>query len=345
MTHSRAGEYCKCSNGKAISFAEYLRAAATVMILLCHFCAQKEGFLFNVASQVLNIGVPLFFILSGFLFGQKGVHAPYRKWFLRRLHRLWIPYWLFLVVLAIIYLVKGLNVLTADWLLLFFGLQGSVVGVWGAGQTWFISALLLCYALTPGIAKTVEKIGRKQLPYVLMILSTLPALLLLMKPAAIGTLLAPIFLYAAAYFIGSGIVTVKINGLGACIASTIVFLSFALRFVLRLYFDGTVFYSGIVATYTHYAAALAIFYLFAWFFAERKPARIVSFFGEISFEVYLYHYMLTVGPVSVFGATKFWAVNCILAFGITLIIATIMHYIGKKLQNGFLRKRGHIVDS
>ena len=340
MTDKEKSDACTRLNEKSIPFADQLRAAATMMILLCHFCAQKEGFLFNAASQVLNIGVPLFFILSGFLFGRKGVHIPYRKWFFRRLQRLWIPYWLFLAVLAIIYLAKNLNVLTVDWLLLLFGLQGSVVGVWGAEQTWFISALLICYGLTPGIAKVAERVERKHVPYVLIILSTLPALLLLMKPAAIGTLLAPIFLYAAAYFIGSGIVTVKINGLGACIASTIVFLSFALRFVLRLYFDGTVFYSGIVATYTHYAAALAIFYLFAWFFAERKPARIVSFFGEISFEVYLYHNMFTGGPVSVFGATKFWSVNCILAFSITLIIATVMHYIGKNAAKCIFTKEG-----
>lgn len=344
MTDSRNGDYCKRFKGNMIPFAGHLRAAATIMILLCHFCAQKEGFWFNAASQILNIGVPLFFILSGFLFGEKGVHAPYRKWFLRRLQRLWIPYWLFLAVLAIIYLVKGFNVLSVDWLLLLLGLQGSVVGVWGAEQTWFISSLLLCYALTPEIAKIAERLERKQLPYVLIILSTLPALLLLMKPATIGTLLAPICLYAAAYFIGSGIVTVKINGLGACIASTIVFFSFALRFVLRLYFDGTVFYSGIVATYTHYAAALAIFYLFAWFFAERKPARVVSFFGKISFEVYLYHYMLTVGPISVFSATKLWAVNCFLAFGITVLIATIMHYIGNGFAKLIFIKRGDVVD-
>lgn len=129
---------------KSISFAVWLRAAATIMILLCHFCSQRGGFLFNAAAQVLNIGVPLFFILSGYLFGRNGVQAPYRKWFVRRLQRLWIPYWMFLAVLAVVHLVKGLDIFTKDWLLLLFGLQGSTVGVWGAEQTWFISALLIC---------------------------------------------------------------------------------------------------------------------------------------------------------------------------------------------------------
>lgn len=311
-----------------IPFADWLRASATVMILLCYFCAQKEGFLFNAAAQVLNIGVPLFFILSGYLFGRKGVRPPYRKWFLRRLQRLWIPYWLFLVVLAVIYLTKGLNIWTLDWLLLLFGLQGSVVGVWGAEQTWFITALLISYSVTPWISMAAEKIDKKRAPYVLTCLSIFPILLRLMKPAAIGTLLAPVCLYAVAFFIGSRKVKVKISGLGACIATAVVILSFGLRFVLRIFFDGTVFYSGIVATYTHYAAALGIFYLFAWFFRERKPTRIVTFFGRISFEVYLCHYMFTVGPVSFFNATPLWVVNCLLAFGATFVIATAMNYIG-----------------
>lgn len=329
------GQISDCSvrlSGKVIPFADWLRAAATIMILLCHFCSQKGGFLFNAAAQALNIGVPLFFILSGYLFGRKGVHAPYRKWFIRRLQRLWIPYWLFVAVLAVVHLVKGLDILTMDWLLLLFGLQGSVVGVWGAEQTWFITALLICYGMTPWISIAAERITPKHVPYFLICLNVFPILLLLMKPVAIGTLLAPVCLYAVAYLIGSRTVTVRINGVGACLAALIVFLSFGLRFILRIYFDGTVFYSGIVATYTHYAAALGTFYLFAWFFAERKPVRCVTFIGEISFEIYLYHYMFTVGPVSLFSATSFWVVNCILTFSITLIIATVTHDLANSLE-------------
>lgn len=317
---------------KSISFAVWLRAAATIMILLCHFCSQRGGFLFNAAAQVLNIGVPLFFILSGYLFGRNGVQAPYRKWFVRRLQRLWIPYWMFLAVLAVVHLVKGLDIFTKDWLLLLFGLQGSTVGVWGAEQTWFISALLICYSMTPWISIAADGIAKKHVPILLICLCTLPIFLLLMKPVAIGTLLAPVCLYTVAYFIGSRIVTVNISRVGACLAVLIVLVSFGLRFVLRIFFDGMVFYSGIVATYTHYAAALAIFYLFAWIFAERKPVRCVTFIGNVSFEIYLYHYMFTIGPISVFSITRTWTINCILVFSITIVIAAGMHYLSELLE-------------
>lgn len=239
-----------------------------------------------------------------------------------------IPYWLFLFVLAAVHLAKGLNILTLNWLLLLLGLQGSVVGVWGAEQTWFITALLICYAATPWIAMVTEK----YVSYAMICFIIFPVLLLLMKPAAIGTLLTPVCLYAIAYCIGSTTVIIKINGLGAMLAGLVVLLSFGLRFVLRFFFDGTVFYSGIVATYTHYVAALAIFYLFSWFFAEKKPTQIVSLISENSFEIYLYHYMFTVGPISLFCVPTLWGVSCILVFSITLIIAIAAHYTEKLLQ-------------
>lgn len=317
---------------KSIPYAEWLRATATIMILFCHFCSQKEGAIFTAAGQVLNIGVPLFFILSGYLFGRKGVHAPYNKWFLRRLQRLWIPYWLFVAVLATVYLIKGYSIFTLDWLLLLFGLQGSNVGVWGAEQTWFISPLLICYGLTPLISLAAKKLPKNNIPYFLICVCLFPVLLLVMRPAAIGTLLAPVCLYTVAYFVGNRALTVKLSNSGACFAAFVVVLSFGVRFILRIFFDGTIFYSGIVATYTHYLAAFAIFYLFAWFFQERKPAGIISFISKISFEIYLYHYMFTVGPISLFSATPFWGINCILVICATFLIATAMQYVGKILN-------------
>ena len=332
-------QFRRAQNEKSIPFADWLRTAAAIMILLCHFCSQRGGPLFNAAAQILNIGVPLFFILSGYLFGRKGIRPPYRKWFLRRLERLWLPYWLFLAVLAAIYLLKGLNIWTLDWLLLLFGLQGSVVGVWGAEQTWFITALMICYGATPIISIATAKLDKKHISWFLAGLSILPLLLHLMKPVAIGTLLAPVCLSAVAYFIGSRTLNVKVTGWGARWAVVTIIVSFGLRFILRIFFDGTVFYSGIVATYTHYAAALAIFCLFAWFFSDRRPVRIVAFIGNISFEMYLYHYMLTVGPISLFGVTGYWSINCILAFGVTLTIAAVMHHIGKRFERRIFKAR------
>lgn len=54
------------------NFATWLRVAGMVSILLCHYVQQSHNALLNMSAQFFNIGVELFIILSGFLFGVRG---------------------------------------------------------------------------------------------------------------------------------------------------------------------------------------------------------------------------------------------------------------------------------
>lgn len=58
--------------GREIYFVTWLRAMAVALILLCHLASWSSAPLFLIASQVLNVGVPIFFMISGFLFGIGG---------------------------------------------------------------------------------------------------------------------------------------------------------------------------------------------------------------------------------------------------------------------------------
>ena len=111
-----------------------------------------------MSAQFLNIGVPIFIILSGFLFGVREGGKNALSWYMRRIKRIYIPYELFVIILAVITILYGGNIIKRDWLFLVLGLQGSVVGVYGAEQTWFITALLFCYMLTPVIRFIVLEI-------------------------------------------------------------------------------------------------------------------------------------------------------------------------------------------
>ena len=50
-------------------------------------------------------------------------------------------------------------------------------------------------------------------------------------------------------------------------------------------------------SYMQAIAAFCIFCIFAYLFKNRVTGRLVSRVSEISFEIYLYHYMFTVGPL------------------------------------------------
>ena len=57
---------------KQLHFATWLRVAGMLSILLCHYVQQSHNALLNMSAQFFNIGVELFIILSGFLFGIRG---------------------------------------------------------------------------------------------------------------------------------------------------------------------------------------------------------------------------------------------------------------------------------
>ena len=152
-----------CTVTKQLHFATWLRAAGMISILLCHFVQQSQNPYLNMSAQFFNIGVELFIILSGFLFGIRGGGVTDAKaWYRKRLKRIFVPYEISIVVLFAIHAVCGRNLLDMDWVWLALGLQGTVVGVLGAEQTWFITPLLLCYAITPLLDRYITHQRTKQ---------------------------------------------------------------------------------------------------------------------------------------------------------------------------------------
>ena len=60
------------AESKKLSFVTWLRAIGVIFILLCHYVQQSQNAILNISAQFFNIGVELFIILSGFLFGIRG---------------------------------------------------------------------------------------------------------------------------------------------------------------------------------------------------------------------------------------------------------------------------------
>lgn len=118
----------------------------------------------------------------------------------------------------------------------------------------------------------------------------------------------------------------------AIVTLVILSISFIVRIGTKIFMDGTILYDRIVVTYTQYIAAFAIFALFAFVFKNIKSNRLCKKFCEISFEVYLCHYMFVVGPISLMEITTSFVVNMIIITFVSCGMAVILHYIAKKIQ-------------
>ncbi len=320
---------------KRYDFVTWLRVAGVIMILLCHFMAQSTSAIFNMSAQFFNVGVEVFIILSGFLFGvRRGIGNPI-AWYAKRLKRIYVPYELFVLLLAVIHFLCGIFVWKVDWLWLILGLQGSVVGVLGAEQTWFITPLLICYALTPLLDKAVSLLGEQQKRWLFAVaIAVLPIVWALFPAPGVHRLLSLVSCYILAFMLGYTFDYSSITKGRTLIACGMMCGSILVRLMVRHFFDGTVFYDQITVGYTQMLSAFCLFFIFAFLFQHVKPFRAVEFVSEISFEVYLAHYMFCVGPIRLFGLTPNWILNCLIVTCISVIIGFLIH----KASNWIIKK-------
>ncbi len=318
---------------KQYYFATWIRVAATVSILLCHFLIQSENGLLNMSAQFFNIGVDLFIILSGFLFGvRQGETADVRAWYGKRLKRVFIPYEIFVIMLFIVHAVCGQDLLDEDWIWLVLGLQGSVVGVPGAEQTWFITPLLICYAITPLLDRFFSGTRKPgQLKCALLAAAASPLLWVVPKTPAVSTLLSLVSWYVVAFAVGRYPGKVRLTKGRAVAALFIMVMAFAVRLAARHFCDGIILYERLVCSYTHIIAAFCIFYIFAVVFEKIQPVWVIRKASAISFEVYLFHYMFCVGPVRLFDVTPCWITDCVLVTLVTVALAVAVHALSEKI--------------
>ena len=326
---------------KRLNFVSWYRATGVIFILLCHFCQKSNNAYFNMAAQFFNIGNDMFFIMSGFLFGiHGGIGDSVISWYKKRLKRIYIPYELMVCVLFVVTLATKTQ-LSTNWFSQILGVQGWN-GVYGAAQTWFITSILICYLLTPIISSSVSEF-KKSDRNILSLLVTLLLLPIVMVYTFDGicevSLIVPVCWYSIAYIIGMHYENVKLNNRYMFIAIITFLVCCVLRIIGKHYLDETVFYTKVLSNYTHFISAVCMFYVFAYIFRNKQPIKIVKFVDLISFEIYLWHYMFTDGPLLVFGKTWNWITDCITVFIITLIIAYIANLISRKIDEGISSKK------
>lgn len=326
--------YGKYNFNRRTEYLSYYRAFAVICILLCHLVQANPNGYVQMTAQLFNIGVEIFIIISGICFGLQGEIADNEKWYRKRMCRIYIPYEIFLLFLAIIYMIVGRDFYLANWVSCVIGIQGANVGVLGADHTWFLTALLICYMITPILSKIFCGRGMKKTFQLLTLIisGVMPMALAYVPWIVYHTIGANVCFYVIAYWIG---IAIK-NGfqfkkehlwLYVCI----MLCAFAGRFVGRMFWDDTRFYNCVIVGYTQYIAAFSILGIFAVIFSKEKSNKVIRWICQISFELYLYHYMFIVGPVSLMNITKSWLISSLIVGGVTVSVAMGMHIVAKRI--------------
>lgn len=322
-----------------LNFAVWLRAFGVLLILACHFTQQSGNAYLIMSAQFFNIGNNVFFILSGFLFGIKS-RTEFQQilpWYKKRLLRIYLPYELMLIVLFIADFLVLKRIDFGQWIPQLLGVH-AWNGVFGATQTWFVTSILICYLLTPLVAKCCYEVQDNKKAYLsfLIFLVCMPAIVPYTFSGIVvdASIITPIFWYSIAFWVGNSYEKIPLQKRYTVLAFVLMSCGFAIRLLCRTAINDTILYNYIVVGYTHAFGAFCIFYIFAVCFEKIRPWKIVTCFAGISFEVYLWHYMFTEGPLRLFGITGYWVVDC----GVVFVISIIMAFGANRIAGRILPK-------
>lgn len=114
------------------------------------------GFYGSSLGYFFNVGVPLFFIISGYLYGKKEIKEPL-NWYFRRFVKICIPMYIFVLLVWLYCFIRYeakfpyryiLNLQGLGFIFIkikgYFALPESMDGI---GHFWFLTVIMLCYLL------------------------------------------------------------------------------------------------------------------------------------------------------------------------------------------------------
>jgi len=136
-----------------------VRIVACLSIYLCHVMNEVGGKVGVAFGQLLNVGVPIFLMLSGTLYGSKEIRTGETiNWYRKQFRKIMLPLWMFLIAL---FVMLAINKIFYDWIFWLHSIV-PIIGISGisipaAGHLWFITDLLICYLFTPLFMK-IKKI-------------------------------------------------------------------------------------------------------------------------------------------------------------------------------------------
>lgn len=282
-----------------------VRITGMVCILLCHLSTWLGFF---SLTQLFNVGVPVFLLISGYLYGEKQPKPiPFLK---KRYVKLTVPVILFVLVLAVYFLASGSGDANYAAIPLFlFNLQGaSFLTGWipylefcsGTAHLWFLTVLMVCY----GIMLFVKRLEKK------CELSKKSCIVLLIVSCVVTAALVPAKIYVSyvqIYFIGYWYGQ-KFNRMTTrkwIVASMLMTAGILTRLYLHRTMDDSTAYMIAVAL-SQNMLAFWIFSCFKWLY-DRNGAwidrlaqtKVICHIDAISYYVYIVHYMFLVGPFEV----------------------------------------------
>ncbi len=245
-----------------------VRVVAMLMIVFCHL---SSYFGQTAISHFFDIGVIIFLLISGYLYGTKEITRPI-NWFLNRIIRLYMPLLAYILVHMLSKTIRGVALPHfSHWLMLFTNTQGiNRVFTFAQDVTgpWFFTVIMLCYLTLIPVKKLESHF--KDDTNSLKKIGTIGCILFFVAFVILGiegTVSLSVFLpFYTGYFIKK-FETAKPNSKIAqslLLAVILFVLGCTTRLVSRNFLDGTNLYNNVFVSISSLAISVAVMTGIRW---------------------------------------------------------------------------------
>ncbi|MCB2312031.1 acyltransferase [Clostridium tagluense] len=312
-----------------------VRVLAMFLIILCHIVEEFQSIEFM--GQIFNVGVSTFIFISGFLYGKKDIDNT-RSWLIKRLMRILIPMYVYMIFFFLARVVLLHQIDFKYYFVYLLNIQGFIGGFHGTMHLWFLSAIMICYFITPLLNKIKSKVivlTKIRLIISLLMLISVQVLSSYFINKMLGLYLSYVILYIFAYFFSS-LWNKSISKKGLAIFTLLSALAVLLRLAAKFIVDGSIIYDNVIVLYTQSVFGVWIF-IFVGYFKKIASNSIVSKFVDnldgISFEIYIVHYIFIRWPLRVMFLTQYTIVNIVLVLVLSYISGLLLHKVCKLIYN------------
>lgn len=316
----------------AISF---IRICGALMIFLCHVFGESGSSIGGALCQVFNVGVVIFFMLTGYLYSTKKPIDSVPKWYWRRMKRILCPLYVFLAMLMAVYIILGQKIDIAVWLQSIIPICGFTQKyISGCGHLWFITHLMVCYLLVPPLQRHRDNVSVIKIIGGTAFWSMSAILLAYTVPPIWCTLLNSVANFLLGFYLLPAVLKKEhhvvipiLFAMGAC----------GLRVVFKLALDDTPLYNSVLTEVCSAVLAIAIFDLLfkiGTYIKSRGVAaeeKAINTLANFTYEFYLVHYIFLNGNFKV-HIFESYLLNSVAAFIFAAAAAFAVHFLSELIQ-------------
>lgn len=307
---------------KEVDALNCIRWLSTIAIIVCHIL-QKYN---NEWAYLFNIGVQIFFFLSGFLYGRKRI-TDTKAFFIKRFIKIYIPYIIWVgISILFLYLYTQVSIKPSDYFNLLF-LRDTITGL---RHLWFIKVLFLCYLLLPLIDKLFNRLS--------LVVNVIFLLVGFFGVFFIGN---STFIWCFIYYLGFFCGRYDKSFL------PIILISLTLILGVSFYTDINIKIFSVQSTLVYLLKGMIATFIFLLSYLLLRNLKFITKISRVlsnsgGYFIYLTHGLFILGPLSVLEFSNSYSFNIILALSLSILSAWCLYLvsnligvkINKSLKNG-----------